>query len=81
VETANRIFGSASSENRLVIVGYLCLFMGLLFFMAVFGLAGLVIGILNFKRGKSGHGTLQIILGMTYVVVSFVFYVTRSVIL
>ncbi len=55
--------------------------MGLLFFMAVFGLAGLVIGILNFQRGKSGHGTIQIILGMTYVVVAFVFYVTRSVIL
>lgn len=50
METANRTFGSASSENRLVIVGYLCLVMGLLFFMAVFGLAGLVIGILNFKR-------------------------------
>lgn len=81
METANRTFGSASSENRLVIVGYLCLFMGLLFFMAVFGLAGLVLGILNFQRGKSGHGTIQIILGMTYVVVAFVFYITRSVIL
>ena len=81
METANRTFGSVSPENRLVVVGYLCLFMGLLFFMAVFGLVGLVIGILNFQRGKSGHGTIQIILGMTYVVVAFVFYATRSVIL
>ena len=81
METANRTFGSASTDNRLVIVGYLCLFMGLLFLMAVFGLAGLVIGILNFQRGKSGHGTIQIILGMTYLLVAFVFYVTRSVVL
>lgn len=81
METANRTFGSVSPENRLVVTGYLCLVMGLLFFMAVFGLAGLVIGVLNFKRGKSGHGTIQIVLGMTFVLVAFVFYVTRSVIL
>ena len=55
--------------------------MGLLFLMAVFGLAGLVIGILNFNRGKSGHGTIQIVVGMTYILASVVFYLTRSVIL
>lgn len=81
MEAANRTFGSVSPENRLVVAGYLCLFMGLLFFMAVFGLAWLVLGILNFQRGKSGHGTIQIILGMTYVFVAFVFNFTRSVIL
>lgn len=81
METTNRKLGSISPEYQLVVVGYLCLFMGLLFLMAVFGLAGLVIGILNFKRGKSVHGTIQIVLGMTYVVVAFVFYLTRSVIL
>jgi hypothetical protein len=81
VETRNRKLGSFSPENQLVIAGYLCLFMGLLFLMAVFGLAGFVIGVLNFKRGKSGHGTIQIILGMTFVLVALVFYFTRSVFL
>ena len=81
VETTNRRFGSVSPEYTLVVAGYSCLAMGLLFLMAVFGLAGLAIGIVNFKRGKSLHGTIQIIAGMTYVLVALVFYATRSVIL
>ena len=66
-DTINPIGSSNPSggSNTLVISGYLCAIISLVFLPPAFGLAGMVIGIINLTRGKVGHGIAQIVLSVT----------------
>ncbi len=55
----------ASSDGGLIVAGYVCAVVALLFFPPAFGIAGLVIGIVNLSRGSTGHGIAQIVLSVT----------------
>jgi uncharacterized OB-fold protein len=49
----------------LVAAGYVCAVLALGFFPPGFGLAAVVIGIVNVTKSKEGHGIAQIVLGVT----------------
>lgn len=52
-------------SNSLVVWGYACGVAALFFFPIGFGIAGVVIGIMNLTRGRVGHGIAQIAIAVT----------------
>ena len=54
------------SNSGLILVGYVCCFVALLFLPPAFGLAGFVIGIVTLTKGRTGHGVVLIILSVTF---------------
>ena len=57
--------GQPAQTVKPIMWGYLCALISLLLFPPAFGIAGLVIGIINLTRGHIGHGIAQIILSVT----------------
>jgi hypothetical protein len=58
----------AESSVALVFFGYICALLSLLVLPPAFGLAGLIIGIINLTRGRIGHGIAQIVLSVTFAI-------------
>lgn len=56
----------ARSSTSLIAAGYACALVSLLFCPPFFGVAGLVIGIINLTRGAVGHGIAQIVLSLVF---------------
>jgi hypothetical protein len=50
--------------SGLIAAGYICAFVSLLFCPPGFGIAGVVIGIVNITRGHVGHGVAQIVISI-----------------
>jgi len=62
--TSNVVVGKKSSTG-LIVAGYICGFLALAIFPPALGIAGLVIGILNLTKGRTGHGIAQIVISIT----------------
>jgi len=54
-----------SSSKGLIVAGYACGAISLLFFPPGFALAGTVIGIMNLTKGQTGHGIAQVVISIT----------------
>jgi len=52
-------------STSLVVWGYVCGGIALFFFPLGFGIAGVVIGIVNITKGRTGHGVAQIVIAAT----------------
>jgi uncharacterized membrane protein YvbJ len=55
-------------NNELVVTGYIIVFLSLFIFPILFMLIGLIIGIINITKGATGHGVLQIVLSLIFVI-------------
>lgn len=53
---------SAGAAKRIIIAGYICAAISLFFLPPIFGIAGVVLGIIALKGGNTRHGTAIIIL-------------------
>jgi hypothetical protein len=60
---------SSGSGAGLMVSGYVCAFVSLIFCPPGFGVAGFVIGIVNLSRGVVGHGIAQIVLSVGCMIV------------
>jgi hypothetical protein len=56
------VFKKGSSAT--VVAGYVCAGLSLIIFPIGLGIAGLVLGIINVTKGRTGHGIAQIILSV-----------------
>ena len=52
-------------SSNLVVWGYVCGVLALFFLPIAFGIAGMVIGIVNLTKGRVGHGIAQIVIALT----------------
>jgi hypothetical protein len=51
--------------SGLILAGYLCCFMALLFLPPAFALAGFVVGVVTVAKGRVGHGVILVVLSVT----------------
>ena len=52
-------------DRKLIVAGYVCGGLSLLFLPPALGLAGTVCGIMNLVKGHTGHGIAQIVISVT----------------
>jgi len=53
-------------NNKLVIAGYIAVFLSFFIFPIFFMVIGIILGIINLTKGAAGHGILQIILSLIF---------------
>lgn len=75
--SSNHQPSNANSHNNqsqgIVVGGYICSFVSLLFLPPAFGIAGLVLGIICLARGKIGHGVAIVVLSITLAIFGVIF--------
>ena len=57
--------GLKRESNSMIVWGYVCGGVAFFFFPIGFGIAGVVIGIINLTKGRVGHGIAQIVIATT----------------
>lgn len=68
----------ATEENNgggsLVVLGYVFSGLSLLIFPFIFGVTGLVFGIINAAKGNAGHGVVQILISVVSIIWAFAMF-------
>ena len=68
----------ATEENNgggsLVVLGYVFSGLSLLIFPFIFGVTGLVFGIVNAAKGNAGHGVVQILISVVSIIWAFAMF-------
>jgi hypothetical protein len=62
---------TTGGAGKVILAGYICSAISILLAPLLFGIAGLVLGILALRRGATGHGTAIIALSVTCSVSGF----------
>ena len=55
------------------IIGLLCAVISLIFFPPVFGIAGIIFGVLSLQKGQKGLGITAIVLSAVFMLIGFAF--------